>query len=90
MITERQMNVAQETKRLLEIKGDKRNSNSIFDRLGISPNLDFERIMEYEFDDEEFANNIPSLSAFVTPDGFISSSTNPLDLLLRTDIINKT
>ena len=55
MMQDKNKETRREVKRLLEIKGDTRNSNSIFDRLHISPNLDFERIMHYEFDDEEFS-----------------------------------
>lgn len=86
MMAQRKNKTSKEVKRLLEINGDTINSKSIFDRLHISPNLDFEKIMEFEFDDDEFAETIPSLSAAVGPDGRISYSTNPLDLLLRNDM----
>lgn len=70
-------------KRLLEIKGDKKNSGSIFDRLNISPNLDFERILAFEFDDDNFANTIPTVEAILTADGCIATTQNPLEMLMK-------
>lgn len=74
MMFARKEETKKEIKWLLEIKGDTRNSGSIFDRLNISPNLDFERILEFEFDDEAFANSIPTVEAILTKDGRIATT----------------
>lgn len=85
----RHIGVWWDIKRFLEIKGDTKNSKSIFDRLNISPNLDFDRILEYEFDDDAFAATIPTVEAILTADGKIVTTQNPLDMLLKKDFAEK-
>ena len=87
IIRHKRLIVGAEIKRLLEIKGDKKNSGSIFDRLNISPNLDFERILAYEFDDEAFAATIPTVEAILTADGLICTTQNPLEMLMKKDFM---
>ena len=72
-----------EVKRLLEIKGDTKNSESIYDWLNISPKLDFDRLLEYEFDDDVYAMTIPTVDAVLTADGHIALNRSPLDVILR-------
>ena len=84
---ERRNNLKKVVKFLLEIKGDTKNSLSIFDRLSLSPKLDFEKILEYEFNDENFAATIPAVEAILLPNGHISSTKNPLEMLIKKGLL---